>query len=154
MTQIKKEQSIENLTIEEKVIENPWGNAYWFARMLINNDKYSAIGKENRLLAEICVALQKIVEDNKLDSKTKLEISKEIIEHYIRSHQKVLHWANSILFHIFDNCTFARHVTNVRSQHRTEMFQTVSRYCTTLCNVHRRTLYSVYNVHRRTLCCV
>lgn len=32
--------------IKKTFLENPWSNAYWFARMFINSDKYGSIGKE------------------------------------------------------------------------------------------------------------
>lgn len=39
-------------------IENRWHNAYWFSRMLINKDKYVALGKENKLLSIIASSLR------------------------------------------------------------------------------------------------
>ena len=49
--------------IKKTFLENPWSNAYWFARMFINSDKYGSIGKENKLLAEIAIGLRSIAED-------------------------------------------------------------------------------------------
>lgn len=46
-------------------IENRWHNAYWFSRMLINKDKYVALGKENKLLATIASSLRLIAKTNK-----------------------------------------------------------------------------------------
>ena len=37
--------------------ENGWNKSYWFARMLINSDKYGGIGKENKLLKKITSTL-------------------------------------------------------------------------------------------------
>lgn len=45
-------------------IENPWNNVYWFARMIISNDKYVAIGKETKLLIELTSALRLVKKDN------------------------------------------------------------------------------------------
>jgi hypothetical protein len=45
-------------------IENRWHNAYWFSRMLINKDKYVALGKENKLLATIASSLRLIAKTN------------------------------------------------------------------------------------------
>jgi len=39
-------------------IHNKWHNVYWFARILINNDKYVAIGKEPRLLSALASSLR------------------------------------------------------------------------------------------------
>ncbi len=44
---------------------NPWHSAYWFSRMLINNDKYVAIGKESKLLTKITASLKLVAEENK-----------------------------------------------------------------------------------------
>ncbi|MBX7156392.1 MAG: hypothetical protein K1X91_15660 [Bacteriodetes bacterium] len=41
-------------------IENKWHNVYWFSRMLINNDKYAAIGKRSDLLTLIASSLRVI----------------------------------------------------------------------------------------------
>lgn len=46
-------------------IENRWHNAYWYSRMLINKDKYVALGKENKLLAKIASSLRLIAKTNK-----------------------------------------------------------------------------------------
>lgn len=66
--------------IEEKIFSNPWRNAYWFARMLINSDKYGAIGKETKLLIEICAALQTVIEDINQTDDIKTILSKEVIK--------------------------------------------------------------------------
>lgn len=55
--------------IKKTFLENPWSNAYWFARMFINSDKYGSIGKENKLLAEIAIGLRSIAEDKNSDDK-------------------------------------------------------------------------------------
>ena len=47
----------ESKKIQTAVLENPWKNAYWFARMFINSDKYGGIGKETKLLSEMGLAL-------------------------------------------------------------------------------------------------
>ena len=31
----------------ENIIGNPWDNVYWFARMLINFDKYGGVGTDS-----------------------------------------------------------------------------------------------------------
>ena len=52
-------------------IDNKWRNVYWFARMLINGDKYGSIGTDNKLLIKISNSLKLI--------QTKKEISEENI---------------------------------------------------------------------------
>lgn len=46
-------------------IINPWYSAYWFSRMLINNDKYVTVGKEPKLLTRITSSLKLVAEENK-----------------------------------------------------------------------------------------
>ena len=45
--------------------KNRWNNVYWFARMLINSDKYIAVGKEPKLLSIIASSLRLIAKENK-----------------------------------------------------------------------------------------
>src|SRR3989338_8886508 len=73
----------EGRNIQTDVLQNPWRNAYWFSRMLINGDKYGGVGKENKLLLEISAAIRKILEDTKQDDKTRLELSKKAIQDLI-----------------------------------------------------------------------
>ena len=37
----------------ENLIQNPWEKVYWFARMLINSDKYGAIGNNSEIMLNI-----------------------------------------------------------------------------------------------------
>lgn len=69
--------------IEKIVIENPWRNVYWFSRMLINGDKYGAIGKESKLLVDLAINLRKIINDNDISTEAKVILSKKIIHRMI-----------------------------------------------------------------------
>lgn len=73
------------IEVAEQVMHNPWQNAYWFARMLINGDKYGAVGKETRLLAEISAALTAILEDKSQDPDLKVSVAKGVIESLFES---------------------------------------------------------------------
>ncbi|GHU65065.1 hypothetical protein FACS1894184_00120 [Clostridia bacterium] len=44
--------NLDNSGIANTIAASPWRNAYWFARMLLNGDKYGGIGtsKERQLL--------------------------------------------------------------------------------------------------------
>lgn len=44
---------------------NPWDKVYWFLRIIINNDKYVAFGKESKLLLKISSSLRLIATDNR-----------------------------------------------------------------------------------------
>ncbi len=73
--------AIDNVrNIEDNVLQNPWRNAYWFARMLINGDKYGAIGKESKLLTHVCSALQTVMEDRVQTADVKLDLAKGVIK--------------------------------------------------------------------------
>ncbi|MEI8296246.1 MAG: hypothetical protein WCG04_06980, partial [Alphaproteobacteria bacterium] len=67
------------IDIEEQVLNNPWRNAYWFARMLINGDKYGAVGKETKLLLEICAALTTVFSNSTQPPDLKVSLAKQII---------------------------------------------------------------------------
>lgn len=63
------------------IINNPWKNVYWFSRMLISNDKYGAIGKDNKLLIEISLSLHNLLNDTTVtDEKQKVALAVEIIK--------------------------------------------------------------------------
>lgn len=64
----------------ESEIMNPWRNAYWFARMLINGDKYGAVGSESKLLVEISSALRRVYEDKNISDEQKVSLSHSIIK--------------------------------------------------------------------------
>lgn len=57
-----------NDTLEKLKIKSKWENVYWFSRMLISNDKYGSIGKDNSLLAVIASTLRIIESENKSSS--------------------------------------------------------------------------------------
>ncbi len=48
---------MENFSEFEEILENPWEKVYWFARMLINSDKYGAIGNNSEIMLNISKAL-------------------------------------------------------------------------------------------------
>jgi hypothetical protein len=74
----------ENKQIQSALLENPWRNAYWFARMLINNDKYGGIiGKDNKLLSEICLSLRKVIEDYNQSDEIKMNVAKSVIKNML-----------------------------------------------------------------------
>lgn len=71
----------------DAIIDNPWRNVYWFARMLINNDKYGSIGKDNKVLNAIASNLRQILESDLSDDK-KLGISIETINQILNERFK------------------------------------------------------------------
>lgn len=64
-----------------KQVKNRWQNVYWFARMLISNDKYGRIGKENDLISKIASSLRVLKEENdKLNASDTLELQKQTLK--------------------------------------------------------------------------
>lgn len=68
-------------------IENRWHNAYWFSRMLINKDKYVALGKENKLLATIASSLRIIARTNSNLNDT-LKVQKQALRNLVEDRYK------------------------------------------------------------------
>src|SRR5260364_176659 len=66
--------------ISEEMNQNPWENAYWFSRMLINGDKYGAIGRQSNFVTEGCISLEQIVVGPAQSKDIKFELSKNIIQ--------------------------------------------------------------------------
>lgn len=67
-------------------IQNPWHNVYWFARMLINSDKYGAIGKETQLLTLLASSLRLIANEKSEDDV--LILQKQTIKNVIKQRFK------------------------------------------------------------------
>lgn len=67
-------------------IQNRWHNAYWFSRMLINNDKYVAVGKEPKLLSTIASSLRLIGKESK--GKNTLSLQKQTLRNIIEERYK------------------------------------------------------------------
>lgn len=63
-------------------IQNKWQNVYWFSRMLINNDKYVAIGKEPKLLVTLASRLHIVAKESK--GKNTLELQKQTLLNIIQ----------------------------------------------------------------------
>jgi hypothetical protein len=61
--------------------DSPWHLIYWFSRILINKDKYVAIGKEPKLLASITHNLKDIANKNK--GKNALSLQKQMLRDII-----------------------------------------------------------------------
>ncbi len=62
-------------------IQNRWHNVYWFSRMLINNDKYVAIGKEPKLLSTLASSLRLVAKESK--GKDTLNLQKQTLRNII-----------------------------------------------------------------------
>lgn len=67
-------------------IQNRWHNLYWFARMLINNDKYVAVGKEPKLLTTLASSLRLVAKES--HGKDTLKLQKQILNNIISERYK------------------------------------------------------------------
>jgi hypothetical protein len=63
-------------------LENPWHKAYWFARMLINSDKYGGIARENKVLLSITSALRLVSQESKNKAET-LPLQKQALKNIL-----------------------------------------------------------------------
>ncbi|MDR2198827.1 MAG: hypothetical protein LBR53_05125 [Deltaproteobacteria bacterium] len=73
---------MENNTLDNLVTENSWHNVYWFSRMLVNSDKYGAVGttqsKRNNLIM-LSKQLQCLLDKHEISVEEKISRSKKII---------------------------------------------------------------------------
>ena len=69
--------------IQNAVFKNPWRNVYWFARMLINGDKYGAVGKESEFLVQLASSLRGVLADPSHSNEFKIELSKGIFKRLV-----------------------------------------------------------------------
>ena len=69
---------INNITKE--IVNSPWRNVYWFARMLLSGDKYGGVGKiKEKQLLELSSQLEIVLGRNVLTVNEKLVVCKEMI---------------------------------------------------------------------------
>ena len=67
--------------IEKLASGSPWRNAYWFARMLLNSDKYGAAGnKKERHLIEIANRLEAILANRRLSQSEKIKVCRDSLK--------------------------------------------------------------------------
>lgn len=64
-------------------IDNPYRNVYWFARMLINGDKYGAPGRNSKLMLAITSQLRSILENTGLSETESLMVCKSTIKNLL-----------------------------------------------------------------------
>lgn len=76
---MKKDSSI--------VKQSPWEKVYWFSRILINKDKYLAVGKEDKLLSQIAGSLSMFKELPKGKGNT-LQLQKQTLFNILREKYK------------------------------------------------------------------
>ena len=63
--------------ISNLMMNSPWRNAYWFARMLLSGDKYGAVGtNKERQMLELAAKLEVILQQEALSDQEKVTICK------------------------------------------------------------------------------
>jgi hypothetical protein len=66
--------------IKMLIAGSPWRNAYWFARMLLNSDKYGGVGKsKEKQLLELVAQLEVIIGRDVLSEAEKVKICRDMI---------------------------------------------------------------------------
>lgn len=73
-----------NIEKINQLLKSPWNKVYWFARNLINTDKYGGIGSDSKLIAKLSSSLKDIV-DNKNDANEKdlLDLAKDTMKNIL-----------------------------------------------------------------------
>jgi len=66
------------------LVNNPWHNVYWFARMLVNSDQYGGIGTNDQRMIDLASSIQTAF-DHSRNSEQQVEILKGVIESRILS---------------------------------------------------------------------
>ena len=66
--------------VKKLISESPWRNSYWFARMLLNGDKYGGIAKpKERQLIEVANHLEAILARRSLSVNEKIKVCKDTL---------------------------------------------------------------------------
>jgi len=58
------------MEIKEKLLINPWDNAYWFSRMLINSDKYGGVGADSKLMLSVSATINSLCSSKEIVKET------------------------------------------------------------------------------------
>jgi|GEM_PF-5254714 len=74
----------EGQDIKHHTLESSWKNAYWFARMLINSDKYGGIGRDSTTLCKIANQLHTILEQDEQPDAVKIKLCNNAIRNILR----------------------------------------------------------------------
>lgn len=69
--------------IQKAVFKNPWRNVYWFARMLINGDKYGSVGKESEFLMQLAAGLRAVVTEEQRSDAMKVELAISFLKNLV-----------------------------------------------------------------------
>lgn len=75
----------EHNKITEVIANSPWRNTYWFARMLLNGDKYGAIGKKDAYMLRIINQLETVLLQKSLSDDEKFKVCKNTLLTSIRN---------------------------------------------------------------------
>lgn len=70
--------------IRDMIADSPWRNSYFYARDLLNTDKYGAIGHKKELMLDIIAGCETILQRSELTEYEKFGASKKLIESKIR----------------------------------------------------------------------
>jgi EcoRII C terminal. len=71
--------------IANLINNSPWNNTYWFARMLLNGDKYGAVAKKDNLLIDLVNKLETIIQQKSLSEDEQFRVCMDILNKAIKS---------------------------------------------------------------------
>ncbi len=109
-------QSLLKSWAPKDVIENPWRNVYFFARMLISSDKYGGVGKKSKILCEITAQLRLVLEGKAISAESeKLALCKKLIRDLLeKKFARALSVVNRVRLFCDDIDTKLETLTDVR----------------------------------------
>lgn len=70
------------------ILENPWDNVYWFARMFIDSDRYGGIGKSSQTMLTLVSGLQAILRQQGESEQAIVGASMNFIEEILLKHRR------------------------------------------------------------------
>jgi len=77
--------------IKGKLLTNPWDNAYWFSRMLINSDRYGGIGADSKLMLSVSATIISLFASKDIareDEETKIKIISDSVREVLIRNRK------------------------------------------------------------------
>jgi hypothetical protein len=93
------------MEIKEKLLIDPWDNAYWFARMLINSDKYGGVGGDSKSMLSVSATIDSLCSSKEIakdDEETKIRIVSDAIREVLIRNKRA---GSSKLLAIENLCT-------------------------------------------------
>lgn len=86
---ITKQPNLSTIDVNAiSILENPWDNVYWFARMFIDSDRYGGIGKSSQTMLTLVSGLQAILRQQGESEQAIVDASMNFIEEILLKHRR------------------------------------------------------------------